>query len=434
MALRLNNYSTLGAARAIERGEITSEALTRACLARIAESEPVIRAWSSLNEEGALEEARMCDRGPRRGALHGVPLGVKDVLNTADLPTEMGSPIYRGYRPRADAACVAMLRAAGAIVLGKTATCEFAGVEPGPTTNPLDRARTPGGSSSGSGAAVADHMVPAALGTQTGGSVLRPASFCGVVGYKPTYGTVSREGLKFAAESLDTIGVLARDPSDAALVVDVMAGRAPEPAAVFTSAPRLAVCRTYLWEKKASKETVACVEKVVETARRAGASVEELDLPAGLSHLSQSRETINDVERSRSLAWEWAHHRSDVSDRMRETIARGLEIPFSVYQTELRFAEAAREVFDALSAPFDGVIAPCVNGEAPLGLGYAGDPSFQGLWTLLHVPAIALPAHRGPNFMPVAIQIVGRRWTGHRLISIANWLRSVGIGEEFTRQ
>jgi Asp-tRNA(Asn)/Glu-tRNA(Gln) amidotransferase A subunit family amidase len=429
-AAALNTLSVYEASSAIARGQLTSEALTRACLERIAAREPVVHAWARIDADAALAEARQRDEEPSRGPLHGVPIGVKDVLNTANMTTEMGSPIYAGHRTRSDAASVALLRSAGAVVLGKTITCEFAGVEPGPTTNPIDAARTPGGSSSGSGAAVADGMAPAALGTQTGGSVLRPASFCGVVGFKPTYGRISREGMKFAAESLDTIGVIARTPNDAALVVDAMAGRLSPAPSRFETPPRLALCRTHLWDEKASPETRVAVATTVDLARRAGASVFELDTPSIFSRLSRSREVINDVERARSLAWEWANHRELLSERMRAIVARGFEISEAAYDDELMFAEAGRITFDELARGFDAMITPCVNGEAPVGLSYAGDPSFQGLWTLLHVPAIAIPATRGPNGMPVGIQIVGSRRSDRRLVAIATWLRSIGVGRE----
>src|SRR5262249_51039701 len=210
----LNQLSATEITHGIEAGKFTAEAVVRDCLDRIAEREPTVQAWATIDPDHALKQARALDRGPRRGALHGVPLGVKDVIDTVDLPTEMGSAIYKGNRAACDAACVAVSRAAGAIVLGKTVTAEFAGMFPGPTTNPHNPAHTPGGSSSGSAAAVADHMVPAAFGTQTGGSVLRPAAFCGVVGYKPTYNLINRAGIKFAAETLDTIGLIARTIDD----------------------------------------------------------------------------------------------------------------------------------------------------------------------------------------------------------------------------
>src|SRR5947207_5481665 len=257
-AQRLNELSITEIARGIAAGRFTAEAVVRDCLARIEAREPIVQAWATIDPELALAQARALDRGPNGGALHGVPIGVKDVIDTADLPTEMGSPIYKGHRPACDAACVAFSRAAGAVILGKTVTAEFAGMSPGPTTNPHNPAHTPGGSSSGSAAAVADNMVPAAFGTQTGGSVLRPAAYCGVVGYKPTFNLINRSGIKFAAESLDTIGVIARTIGDVELVTAAVIGKEPARRTMET-APRIGLCRTPLWDT-AQPETKHAVE------------------------------------------------------------------------------------------------------------------------------------------------------------------------------
>lgn len=417
-----NQWSAALAARAIAEGRITSEALVRAAIDRIEARENTVHAWSSLDFDRALAAARRCDREPRQGALHGVPIGVKDVLATADFPTEMGSPIYAGFQTRGDASCVALARAAGAIVLGKTVTCEFAGVAPGATTNPLDPTRTPGGSSSGSAAAVADNMVPLALGTQTGGSVLRPASFCGIVGFKPSFGTFNREGLKFAAESLDTIGVLTRTIEDAALFADVLIGAPAAPLALPATAPRIGLCRTFLWDEKASPETREALAEAAARASAAGAQVESFELPENFTRLEKTRAIINDVERSRALAWEWAEHRDAISPQMRRTIESGLLVDDKLYREELRFAEDRRRELDELLAGFDCLIAPCVNGETPLGLDYAGDPSLQALWTLLHVPTLSLPAHSGPHGLPVGVQIIARRGADRLLLACALWL------------
>src|SRR3954447_3754032 len=221
---QLNQLSATEIAQGIATKKFSAEAVVRDCLARIQEREPVVHAWATIDPDYALRQARELDRGPSRGALHGVPIGVKDIIDTADLPAEMGSEIYKGNRSFSDAACVAIVRAAGAVILGKTVTAEFAGMSPGLTTNPHNPAHTPGGSSSGSAAAVADFMVPAAFGTQTGGSILRPAAFCGVFGFKPTFGRYNRVGLKIAAESLDTIGTLARSVEDVELLDEVLIG------------------------------------------------------------------------------------------------------------------------------------------------------------------------------------------------------------------
>ena len=421
---QLRSLSVIDAAQAIARGDVTSQALVRALIERIEEREGTVRAWASFDPDKALAQARACDEGAIKGPLRGVPFAVKDVLNTFDYPTQMGSPIYEGWQSRNDASCVAMLRTAGAIVLGKTITCEFAGAYPNITTNPLDPARTPGGSSSGSAAAVADFMVPIAFGTQTGGSVLRPASFCGLVGYKPTFGGYNREGLRFAAESIDTIGLISRTVEDAAYCDDVLRGASPAVLAPLETAPRVGLCRTYMWDI-AQAETHACVEKTVEKLEGVGVSVEEFELPGHFSELTQARAIVNDVERARSLPWEWAAHRDKLSPALQKTMESGYAISESDYRAALRFVAIARMEADTLLRRFDVVIAPAVNGEAPVGLHYTGDPSFQALWTLLHAPSIALPAHRGPNRMPVGIQLVAPAGEDRTLLRAALWMQQV---------
>ena len=240
----LNELSAAEIAGKIAAGEITSEAVVSDCIARIAARDNVVKAWVNFNPDLAIAQARSLDRGQRRGPLHGVPIGIKDIIDTFDMPTEMGSPIYRGHRPPADASCVALLRRSGAVILGKTVTCEFAGMAPGVTTNPHNAAHTPGGSSSGSAAAVADRMVPAALGTQTGGSVLRPSSYCGIFGFKPTYNTFNKMGVWPAADSIDTIGLHARSIDDLELITAVLRMQVPQPPRKMGSAPRIGVCRT----------------------------------------------------------------------------------------------------------------------------------------------------------------------------------------------
>ncbi len=421
MTAHLNELSATEIVRGIAAGEFTCEAVTSACIARIAAREPVVRAWTNFEPEFALSQARALDRATTRGPLHGVPIGVKDVLDTFDMPTEMGSPIYRGHRPAADAACVALARAAGAVILGKTVTCEFAGVTPGATTNPHDETRTPGGSSSGSGAAVADCMVPVAFGTQTGGSVLRPASYCGVIGYKPTYNAFNRFGLKPAAESLDTIGLITRSLDDVALVRAVLLGRPGELVAETSAPPRIGVTRTHLWAN-AQPETVEAIDDAAERLNEAGATIVDIALPDSFADLSRAREIVNDYERAMTMAHEWHHQRDLISDRLRKIIRRGLDLPHRDYVAAVRLAERCRGDIDAVFGTADALLAPCVRGEAPEGLHYAGDPSFQALWTLLHVPTLTLPTAIGPNGLPVGIQLVGRRYDDDRLVAVSKWI------------
>ena len=418
----LNEISATEIARRIAAGEISAEAVVEACLERIAAREPSVHAWAGLDPDLVRRRARELDRAPSRGPLHGVPLGVKDVLDTADQPTEMGSPIYRGYRPVADAACVALARAAGAIILGKTVTAEFAGMAPGPTANPHNPAHTPGGSSSGSGAAVADFMVPAAFGTQTGGSILRPASYCGVIGYKPTFGTFNRAGLKFAAESLDTVGLLARSLDDIALLTAVLVGKEPAPVQRIESAPRVGLCRTSLWEQ-AQPETVAAVEGAASKLSAAGAQVREVKLPDAFGGLrAAARETINCYERSKSLAAEWQNHRELFSPQMQRCISQGLETRQEDYVAAIRLGEDCRAQLPAVFDGLDVLLTPCTNGEAPVGLNHTGDPGFQAIWTILHVPAMSLPTHRGPTGLPVGIQLIAPKHKDEQLLACARWI------------
>jgi len=334
----------------------------------------------------------------------------------------MGSPLSPGLQPPADASCFALVRAAGAVILGKTVTAEFAGMAPAATTNPHDQRHTPGGSSSGSGAAVADFMVPVAFGTQTGGSVQRPASYCGIVGYKPTFGTVNRAGLKFAAENLDTIGLMARTLDDIALVRGVLVGAAPEASdgAHSAASPRIGLCRTYLWDK-ASAETREAVESAAARLRDAGAQVEDFALPEDFSGLSEAREIVNNVERARALAWEWQHHRERISPQLSRSVSAGFATPHEKYVEALRFAEHCRIQLDMAFAGIDVLIAPTASGEAPVGLDYMGDPALQSLWTILHVPTINLPTHKGPNGLPVGIQLVAARYRDEALLRTASW-------------
>jgi amidase len=403
-----------GAARTLER-----------LLARITAREPVIRAWTHLGAEAALETARARDREEPRGPLHGAAIGVKDVIDTADMPTAYGSVIYAGHRPAADAACVALLRAAGAIVLGKTATTEFAGWHAGPTVNPRDPRRTPGGSSSGSAAAVAAGMVPAALGTQTGGSVIRPAAFCGVVGFKPSFGLIPRAGVKTLADSLDTVGVLAANVADAARVAGVLAGwaaTAPDP----FPGPRVGLHPT-IHAGRAEPAAIALLREVADRLGRAGARIVPVTAPPAFDALYELQPLIETAESARALAHEWHCHRDALSPSLRASIEAGAATAPEAYREAVARAEACR-ASDALFADCDVLLTPSALGEAPLGLADTGDNLFNRIWTLLHVPCLTLPASRGANGLPLGVQLVGRRLDDARLLGIARWVEAVLAG------
>jgi len=418
----LNELAATEIADEIAAGKITCEAVVHDCVARIAERDNVVKAFVNFDADLALAQARALDRGPRRGPLHGIPIGLKDTIDTFDMPTEMGSPIYRGNRPRADASCVALLRRAGAVILGKTATCEFAGSAPPETTNPHNPAHTPGGSSSGSAAAVADFMVPAALGTQTGGSVLRPSSFCGIFGYKPTYNTINKAGTWPAADSIDTIGWLARSIDDIALLTSVLRMQTPQPPCKLTAVPRIGVWHTDLWDT-AQDETKAAIADAAVKLGRAGATVHDVDMPAAFNGLHViARSTIGFYERAACMAYAWDHQREQLSPQMRRYIENGHQISRDDYVAGMRRLDECRGLLPALFANVDVLLVPCVPGEAPKGLGATGDPSMQAIWTALHTPSMTLPTYRGPNNLPVGIQLVAQRYDDDRLFSCARWI------------
>jgi Asp-tRNA(Asn)/Glu-tRNA(Gln) amidotransferase A subunit family amidase len=421
-AAALNTLTATVIVRATTAGEITCEAVVRDCLARIAAREGDVHAWASYDPELALRAAKKLDQARERGPLHGVPIGVKDVIDTFDQPTQMGSPIYQGYRPAADAACVGLTREAGAVILGKTITCEFAGMQPNITANPHNTAHTPGGSSSGSGAAVADWMVPTAFGTQTGGSVLRPASYNGVFGFKPTFGAFNRRGVYPAAESLDTVGLIARSIDDIELLSGVLELlQLPAPVSLG-GAPRIGLCRTPMWDK-AQPEAVNAIEDAAAKLAKAGAQVREIKLPDLFSGLrNAARETVNNYERAACMAYEWNNHREAISERLRKRIAIGRAMPHYEYVGALKLGDACRTQLPAVFDGCDVLLTPTCNGEAPRGLDETGDPGFQAIWTMLYTAAMTLPTHRGPNNLPVGIQLVALPHEDRRLFACARWV------------
>jgi Asp-tRNA(Asn)/Glu-tRNA(Gln) amidotransferase A subunit family amidase len=370
------------------RGEASAEERVRECLARIEAREGELHAWAYLDADAALAQARARDAEAPRGPLHGLPVGVKDVIDTADMPTAYGSPIYEGHRPERDADCVTWLREHGAVVLGKTVTTEFATYQPPATVNPHDPARTPGGSSSGSAAAVAADMVPVAYGTQTAGSVIRPASFCGVVGFKPRHGWVSTAGVKRLSARLDTLGTFGRTVVDAARLAGF------EPAA---REPRIAFCRTPWVEEAPEAE---------EAARRVGAR--ELELPPQFASLAAAQETLMAFDVARNLAPEWREHREGLSQVMQDFIARGQEVPEEEAEAAAALRDQCGSRLPEVLAGLDALLVPAALGEAPLrSEGNTGDPLLCRAWTLLGVPAISVPGLTGPAGMPVGVQLVG---------------------------
>jgi Asp-tRNA(Asn)/Glu-tRNA(Gln) amidotransferase A subunit family amidase len=396
---------------------VTAADAVERCLDAVDVWEPVVLAWARLDRDGARRHARGAD-----GPLCGVVLGVKDIFDTADLPTDYGSPIYAGHRPRGDAGVVAQLRAGGAVVLGKTATTEFALFHPGATTNPHRATHTPGGSSSGSAAAVATGMADVALGTQTAGSVIRPASFCGVFGYKPTFGTVTAAGVKPVAPSLDTVGWFARDTDVLDRVRVAVTGRRPAPQ--LGAPPRFGLLRTEQW-LDADVDARDAVERAARAAAAAGATVVEVDMPAALDGLAAEQVVVMTYEAARSLAWEHHVHGDRLSPSLRRILEQGDAVDPAEYDRVTARAATARAACDALFDEVDALLTLAAAGEATEGLGHTGDPRFARLWTLLGVPTVSVPGQTGSTGLPIGVQLVGRHRADASLLACADWLAAV---------
>ncbi|QBI19088.1 amidase [Egibacter rhizosphaerae] len=395
--------SAVAAADDVRTGRRTSEQLVRACLDVIEQREPRVRAWAHLDADHALEQARARDVEPARGPLHGVPVGVKDIIDTADLPTARGSSVWEGRQPDLDATCVQRLRAAGAVILGKTVTTEVALFHPGPTRNPHDVSRTPGGSSSGSAAAVAAGMVPLALGTQTAGSIVRPAAYCGVVGFKPTFDRVPTEGVLPVGPTLDTVGPIGLHVEDVACAGQVLGG--DEASFIAADVPvRLGLARTPWWERVApsARERLAEAFEALEHAEIATPH----ELPDSLGDLVEVQETVMAAEASRQLGALRRANASQFSETLGEYLDRGERIPAGRYEAALARADQVRQ--QELPAAFDGVdalLVPAVVNEPPKA-DSTGDPVLCRPWTLLGTPAVAVPGLAGEHGLPLGVQVV----------------------------
>ena len=423
----LESLSASQAARAIARRELKATDLLLACLDRIGQRERLVRAWVSLGKENALARAKELDRGSVKGLVHGLPIGVKDLYDTYDLPTSYGSPIYANYHPFADAVSVALLRQAGGIILGKTVTTEFASFKSGVTSNPHNSIHTPGGSSSGSAAAIADFMIPLATGSQTAGSIIRPASFCGVVGYKPSFGKISTVGVKSLSLSLDTLGCFGRTVGDVALAAAVMSGDL-ELANIkdLHNKPRIAVCRTANWSL-AQKETSAALSLCGFAANKiAKGALIDTKLPKLFDGLAEAQSRIMTSEMSRNLIFERIRFAKKLSPQITAQLNEGAAITYENYSKDVAYAREARALIGQLfTNEFDLIIAPSAIGEAPASKSSTGDPIFCRGWTLLGLPCINLNITSGPNRMPVGIQLIAGPGQDHFLLSAA---RTIALG------
>jgi len=436
----LHSLSASDAAFLIRDGTITSEQLVQSCLARVREVDSQIQAWAFLDPDYALAQARALDQlrreGKSIGALHGMPIAVKDIFDTADMPTECGSVIYSGRTPSRDATVVSLLRAAGAVIMGKTVTTEFAYFSPGKTRNPHHPEHTPGGSSSGSAAAVAASMVPLAIGSQTNGSTIRPAAYCGVIGFKPTHGLISRHRVSPLSRTLDHVGLFARSIDDIALLTEPLVAydendldtqpRAQIPFAATASekppiAPMFAFIKTPMWER-VDDETKEGFAEIVEEL---GEQVEEVDLIPSASNGWQWHQTIMSAEMALNLAREWERNQTRMSEQLRQQIDIGRRVTAFDYQYARQQIAPMHESFvELFEQRYDAILTAAAPSAAPKGLASTGDPSFCTLWTLCGMPCITVPLLQSSNGLPIGVQLVGPRHGDARLLRTARWLAS----------
>ncbi|MGE0096618.1 MAG: amidase [Alphaproteobacteria bacterium] len=425
------------AAQDIRQGNLSSRHLVETCLQTIKSREGEIGAWTYLDPAHALRQADAADQsradGRSTGPLHGVPVGIKDIFDTEDMPTEDGSPLHAGRRPHHDAMAVALLRQAGAIILGKTVTTEFALYSPGKTRNPHNPAHTPGGSSSGSAAAVAAGMIPVALGSQTNGSIIRPASFCGVVGFKPSHGLISRTGVLTLSRRLDHVGVFARSVDDAALVADVLTAYdaadedmrpAGRPNLLSTAREEPPVPPNFVFLKTPAWPFAEpdMVEAFAELRDSLGSNIHEVELPSIFDHALDAHRTVMAVEVAMNLSRDYRAGATRMSPRLRNVIAHGRRLTAQEY---LRACAAAPHLSSLLDEIFDecsAILTPAAPGEAPKGVDSTGNPAFATLWTLCGLPSISLPLLQGKNGLPIGVQLVGRKGDDARLLRTARWL------------
>jgi Asp-tRNA(Asn)/Glu-tRNA(Gln) amidotransferase A subunit family amidase len=434
----LHLLSASEAARLIREGVISAEQLVEACVERVREADPQIQAWAYFDHDYALTQARAADalrlEGRPTGPLHGVPVGIKDIFDTADMPTEYGSVLYAGRTPSRDAAVVALLRAAGAVIMGKTVSTEFAYFSPGKTRNPHNPEYTPGGSSSGSAAAVAAEMVPLALGSQTNGSTIRPAAYCGVIGFKPTHGLISRHGALVLSRTLDHVGLFARTVDDIALLAEALVGfderdpdtqpRARIPFVQVASEepplpPMLALVKTPYWDR-VDEETK---EGFAELIEQLGDRVEEIELFPSAVQAWASHRIIMEAEMAVNFEREWEKGRERLSEPLRALLERGREVKALDYQRAVARIQPIHESFvELFEQRYDAILTPAAPGPAPKGLESTGDPTFCTLWTLCGMPAISLPLLQSASGLPIGVQLVGPRHGDARLLRTARWL------------
>jgi Asp-tRNA(Asn)/Glu-tRNA(Gln) amidotransferase A subunit family amidase len=414
----LNIPTAVELSEKIAAGQTTSVAIVQDCLNRIKARDPDVRAWAHVDPDLALRQARACDDQPRRSPLHGVPVGIKDIFDTYDMPTSYGSQIYKDFRPTMDTALVGLMRRAGMVILGKCRTTEFASPVPVGVRNPHDFARSPGVSSSGSAAAVADFMVPLALGSQTGGSTILPAAFCGVVGYKSSLTGLDRGGVRHLRPTLDTMGLFARSVADIAALRSILTGMQPEAAVKSLKDVRVGVCRTPNWDQ-AQPETVNALDTAARKLAAAGAKLHDAEMSPVFDGINQSFNVISGVEALRAMAAEARDHLATMNDWIKDSLTAASKHGQGTYDKAQLHAVQCQRATAEMFTHCDILITPSTAGEAIADVVSVSNSAFNRIWTLMHVPCVTIPAFTGPNGMPVGLQLVGPVGSDDRVISLS---------------
>lgn len=439
-----NLQSAIDARALIERGLLTSCELVEACLKRIDELEPTIGAWAHLDRDIALQQARAADEfrksGLPIGALHGLPIGIKDIIDTADYPTERGTVLHQGRQPDRDATLVSLLKEAGAIILGKTVSTEMAVYAPGKTRNPHNPEHTPGGSSSGSAAAVAAAMVSLSVGTQTNGSVIRPAAYCGVYGYKPSFGRISRHGVLEQSPPLDTIGVFARDLADLALIADVLMRYDAQDSAMIPIAPpciagimaqevpanpHFAFVRSPVWDQVEEVTRDGLRELIDATNQAQQKTIDIVDLPPLFDDLHEDHRRLMEGDLARSFADEYQRGKEELSPVLREMIERGQQVSSDDYDNALARMQEYNAFLEQVFEDFDAILTPSTAGPAPAGLTATGSPVMNTIWTFCGTPALNVPLLQSAEGLPIGVQVVGAKDDDGRLFRSTRWLLNI---------
>ncbi|MFT5134410.1 MAG: Asp-tRNA(Asn)/Glu-tRNA(Gln) amidotransferase A subunit family amidase [Gammaproteobacteria bacterium] len=416
------SYSAVDAVKTIKSGEITSEALVESCLRRIDLRESSVQAWECIDRDLALRQARDQDRQEKTGTLQGVPIGIKDIVDTDDLPTAYGSPIYSGHQPKVNAECIKRLKAAGAVIMGKTVTTEFAFLHPGKTRNPHNVEHTPGGSSSGSAAAVADKHVPLALGTQTAGSIVRPASFCGVVGYKPTYNSFSFEGIHPFAPSFDTLGGFARSVEDIVLLRSVLGD---DDSSIESQRPdNIGIMQGPYWEN-AESTTRALFAQISHLLSKAGIKTNLVELPRVFNEINEAHRKVMFGECVQTLGSLYLNHKEQFSEELIKDYEFGLTLSKSEIEDARMLINKCREESTLVFSNYDLILTPASPGKAPKGLGSTGDSVFNKMWTAMGLPCLSLPFPQKENELPLGVQLVGAFGGDRKLLSSALWFEEL---------